>query len=265
MTERVTSKDVYSADYADSWAGVAPFRHASGIWGRGRFIAYLSDQLSRGETVIDLGCGAGLATSYLCPLTGPDGEVKGYDSSQPLVDIAKDYETIFSNLTFEHVDVGKFLPDSNESVDWYVSFMLLQNLTIKEIDRMLEECKRCLRPSGALAFLTLHPNFFEEDWDLTFVRYDELSIRDWRENRQNDLRIEGWLESTDGSRKPAFAFPHSRADIVAKLVTHGLYITDEINVHIDVETAVKRFGPHAVRTAPSGPLFWMFKVEIDRE
>lgn len=252
--------DVYSEQYAANWAGAAPFEHASGIWGRGRLLQHTARIINRGDTVIDLGCGAGLATSFFSPIAGENGVVKGYDNSAPLIAYAKELECTFLNLSFEIVDVSCNFPDKDNSVDCFASFMLIQNLQITQIQKVFSECHRCLRRNGRLVFLTLHPNFFEEQWDLSFISYDNRKTEHWRQNQEPDVRIDGWLQTTKGTRKPVFAYPHKRKDIEAALLSTNMTLCNETEIYIDVATAIKKFGKESIVQLPTGPLFWILEA-----
>ena len=135
---------IYGPAEIEFWTGAAPFRHASGIWGRTALLDYLARQIESGDTVVDLGCGGGYVTTKLCKFVGARGRVLGLDSSAPLIAEATHLEKRVSKLSFSLADVTGKLPLSNESVDLFVSFMLLQNLQNAEIERMSEEIDRCL-------------------------------------------------------------------------------------------------------------------------
>ena len=50
---------------------------------------FISDSISKGSICIDLTCGNGLDTFFLCEITGESGEVYSFDLQQEAVDITK--------------------------------------------------------------------------------------------------------------------------------------------------------------------------------
>lgn len=255
--------DIYTTVEAPLWAGLAPFSHASGIWGRGKMIEYLADRIGNGETVVDLGCGAGLLTSYLCAMVGSNGEVKGYDGSIPLIAEAAKLEESFSNLSFKVIDVTAGLPDPVNSVDWLVSFMLIQNLSGEQLDQMFHRCNKSLKKDGQFVFLTLHPNFFQEDWTLSFVAYDQYRLRQWRSENHRNSRIDGKVYQPNGNSKPVFSFPFSKENIIELLSKNNMKIIDETELFVDKGKAERLFGSQENYKFPLGPLFWIFSSKCD--
>jgi len=102
-----------------------------------------------GQTVLDLGCGAGLDLLLAAEKTGPDGRVIGVDMTPRMLEQARKNVVAagFTNIellqgTIEH------LPVADASVDWVISNCVI-NLS-PEKDKVFAELFRVLRPGGQL-------------------------------------------------------------------------------------------------------------------
>lgn len=71
--------------YADLYDRIAT---APGV-SRWRRAAAASLDLSRGDVVVEFGCGSGANLPHLCEQVGPEGEVVGVDFTKPLLDRAR--------------------------------------------------------------------------------------------------------------------------------------------------------------------------------
>jgi arsenite methyltransferase len=124
-------------DYA---LGVAnPLRHAG---------------IEPGETILDLGCGAGIDTILAARRTGPAGRVIGLDFLPAMVErtAAAAAEAELDNVqTLEAPMEAIPLPD--DSVDRIISNAVLSLSPRKA--RTLAECARVLRPAGKLCIADL--------------------------------------------------------------------------------------------------------------
>ena len=104
--------------------------------------------LKPGETVLDLGCGAGLDLLLASEAVGPDGHVIGVDMTDEMLDAAKE------NLKGrDHILLVKGyledLPLEEESVDVVISNCVI-NLS-PDKGKVLSEAWRVLRPGGRLS------------------------------------------------------------------------------------------------------------------
>jgi SAM-dependent methyltransferase len=114
-------------------------------------VTYAHDRaaLQPGETVLDLGCGAGLDALIAAREVGPAGRVLGVDYSAPMVALARDNARAagVANLRVEHASIEE-LPCVAESVD-VVQANGVFNLS-PEKERAVAEAWRVLRPGGRL-------------------------------------------------------------------------------------------------------------------
>lgn len=123
-------------DAADAFAGVAcPVPHAA---------------LQRGETVLDLGCGAGLDSLYAAQQVGPTGHVIGIDFAPAMVARARASAAAagLAAVIDSRVGDGAALPLANASVDAVVVNGIFNLNPAK--DALLSEVVRVLKPDGQL-------------------------------------------------------------------------------------------------------------------
>jgi SAM-dependent methyltransferase len=63
---------------------------------------------TRGEHILDIGCGGGVTSAALAAATGPDGQVLGADISGVILDVAKARYTHVTNLNFTAADAAHY-------------------------------------------------------------------------------------------------------------------------------------------------------------
>ncbi len=119
-------------------------RHSLGC---GNPLAYV--ELKDGDTVLDLGSGAGIDILLAADRVGPNGQVIGVDMTDEM--IAKAHENIAAAGVI-NVEVRKGLieglPVEDESIDWVISNCVI-NLS-PEKDRVFGEIARVLKPGGRM-------------------------------------------------------------------------------------------------------------------
>lgn len=102
-----------------------------------------------GETVLDLGSGAGVDCFLAAAKVGPKGRVIGVDMTPKMVERARENarQGGYGNVEFRHGTIEK-LPAEDESVDLIISNCVI-NLS-PEKQRVFEEAYRVLAPGGRL-------------------------------------------------------------------------------------------------------------------
>lgn len=105
------------------------------------------EELKNGETVLDVGCGAGTDLLIAGRRVGSQGRVIGIDMTDPMVELAR---KAAHNAGLANIDVRKgdatALPLDNDSADVVISNGVL-NL-VPEKERAFAEIVRVLRPGG---------------------------------------------------------------------------------------------------------------------
>jgi len=106
--------------------------------------------LRPGETVLDLGCGAGIDTLLAARAVGPTGHVIGLDMTPEMVDRSR-RNAASGGLANVEIRQGQIerIPLEDASVDVVVSNGVLNLSTRKS--RVLAESIRVLRPGGRVA------------------------------------------------------------------------------------------------------------------
>lgn len=110
--------------------------------------------LRPGETVADLGCGAGVDVMLAAAQVAPTGRVVGVDFLAEMVERARGFaaEARVDNATF-HQGEMEALPLADDSVDVVISNGAI-NLSARK-SRVLAEAHRVLRPGGRLCVTDL--------------------------------------------------------------------------------------------------------------
>jgi SAM-dependent methyltransferase len=135
------------ADYAREALSELPGDAVAYSMGCGDPLAF--GDVQPGDTVLDLGSGAGIDLLLAARRVGPEGRVIGVDMTDVMIEKAR------SNIAasgFENVEVRKGLiedlPVETASVDWVISNCVI-NLS-PEKDRVFADIARVLKPGGRI-------------------------------------------------------------------------------------------------------------------
>ena len=136
-----------SLGYADEWLSTIPdvvWESAAGVGN-----PFSVSPVQKGQTVIDLGCGAGADACVAALLVGAEGRVIGIDYTPAMISKARGNAMVsgFENLEFYEADMTS-LPVANAYADVVISNGAINISADKE--RVLAEAYRILRPSGRL-------------------------------------------------------------------------------------------------------------------
>ncbi len=109
--------------------------------------------LGPGDTVVDLGCGAGLEVCIAAEAVGPEGRVVGIDMLDEMLELAEESSReVAARLGYHNIELNKgfleSLPMEDGSADVVLSNCVI-NLT-EDKRRTFEEIRRVLRPGGRL-------------------------------------------------------------------------------------------------------------------
>jgi SAM-dependent methyltransferase len=114
--------------------------------------------LSSGDSVLDVGCGAGQTLLQLAERVGAEGQVIGVDLAPLLLEIAKRRTEPFSQVRLIHAD-AQTLDFPSESMD--AVFSRFGVMSFSDPVAAFSNFRRILKPSGTLAFScwrSLHEN-----------------------------------------------------------------------------------------------------------
>lgn len=139
----VFSEGLYAADELDG----VPLSAALATLGCGNPTALA--ELNEGETVLDLGSGAGLDVIISARRVGPTGHAYGVDLTDEMLSLAwrNAAEAGVENVTFLRGEMES-LPFPDETVDVVISNCAINLAADKP--RVLSEMKRVLRPGGRI-------------------------------------------------------------------------------------------------------------------
>jgi len=106
--------------------------------------------IKAGETVVDLGSGAGFDAFIVSRIVGPKGQVIGIDLSDDMLKLAKRNAAIadYQNTTFKKGDIEE-LPLEDNISDHVISNCVI-NLSTRK-DKVYKEAYRVLKPGGRIS------------------------------------------------------------------------------------------------------------------
>jgi arsenite methyltransferase len=134
-------------EYADEWLIGIPEASIESFAGTGN--PFSLGELSVGERVVDVGCGAGIDSLIAAKMVGPEGRVIGVDMTPSMLEKARQAakETGLANVEFRE-GYAETLPVEDSWADVVISNGVLNLMPDKVA--ALEEMSRVLKPGGRL-------------------------------------------------------------------------------------------------------------------
>jgi arsenite methyltransferase len=133
--------------YSKNELDEVPDEAASSSFGCGNPLAFAG--VEEGQTVVDLGSGAGLDLLLAAGSVGPSGKVIGIDMTDAMIETARaNIERAGATNVEVRKGIIEDMPVDDDSVDWVISNCVI-NLS-PEKDRVFSEIHRVLRPGGTM-------------------------------------------------------------------------------------------------------------------
>jgi len=131
------------------------------------------------KKVLDLGCGGGFVSEELARR---GAQVVGVDPAQSLVDVARQHAQESSLHIDYRVGTGEAIPAPDASFDAVVCVDVLEH--VADLDRVLSEVHRVLKPGGLFLYDTINKTFFSFLWMILVLEWIAGRIprgtHDWR-------------------------------------------------------------------------------------
>ncbi len=141
------------ANYDTSAMEAVPDEAVEASFGCGNPVAFA--EVAEGQTVLDLGCGAGLDLILAAERVGAGGQVIGVDASEEMLQMARDHLARADVKAMVNLRQGQIenLPVDSNSVDWVISNCVVNLSTDKP--RVFREIHRVLKPGGTAVIADL--------------------------------------------------------------------------------------------------------------
>lgn len=135
------------ADYSEKELIKLPENITENSFGCGNPLAF--SKVQHGQTVLDLGCGAGLDLLLAAKLVGDEGRVIGVDMTDDMLQKAQQN---IDNSEYNNIELRKGrienLPIESNSINWVISNCVINLSTGK--DEIFSEIVRVLKPGGEI-------------------------------------------------------------------------------------------------------------------
>ncbi|MEE9352503.1 MAG: methyltransferase domain-containing protein [Thiotrichaceae bacterium] len=135
------------ADYSEKELMELPANISEHSFGCGNPLAF--SKVQKGQTVLDLGCGAGLDLLLAAKVVGSEGRVIGVDMTDDMLKKAQQNidASEYSNIELKKGKIEN-LPVKSNSIDWVISNCVI-NLSAEK-EQAFSEIVRVLKPEGEI-------------------------------------------------------------------------------------------------------------------
>ncbi|PZO55514.1 MAG: hypothetical protein DCF16_02875 [Alphaproteobacteria bacterium] len=161
MTDRPSQKEYWSGKVGDEWASRARGIDAM-LWPMTEQ-ALVDAALQAGESVLDIGCGAGATSLEIARRVSPGGKVVGVDISPQLLAVARERGAGLT-IDFREADAGS--AELGHRFD--AAFSRFGVMFFEEPTRAFTHIRTQMKPGGRLVFICWRP-MAENGWATTPV------------------------------------------------------------------------------------------------
>jgi SAM-dependent methyltransferase len=133
------------ADYSETELSNLPPGVEKYSFGCGNPLAF--SDVQPGQTVLDLGCGAGLDLLLAVERVGEKGKVIGLDINDDMIALAKKRTSAFNNVEVRKGEIES-MPVESHSIDWVISNCVINLSPSKQ--QVFQEISRVLKPNGRI-------------------------------------------------------------------------------------------------------------------
>ena len=183
----------------------------------------------KGETIVDLGSGAGIDVFLSANKVGGSGKVIGIDLTEEMLEKAKKNakENGYTNVEFRKGDIEKRIPIDDNSVDLVISNCVI-NLTTNKVDTFKEIYRILKQGQGRMVISDLITD--------KEVSKDSVDSEKWCSCIDGALTKENYLESI---RKAGFQNP--------EILEEKLYTQEESDNKVDDKRSISSVVIKAVK------------------
>lgn len=134
----------------------------------GRYQAFIQQatrqmDIRQGEAILDLGSGTARNICLMLEDLRHSGRVVGVDSSQDMIEQARQRCRAYPQVTFLHRRIEERLPFHDEFDKVVISFAL-HSLEDEDKERVIANVRRALKPSGTLWILDFNEFDLDRQW-----------------------------------------------------------------------------------------------------
>lgn len=199
-----------------------------------------------GQKILDLGCGDGRFSRILAR---QGAQVIGVDLCQAFIDYANANKAVPERETYQLCDVHDLSSIPAVSIDQVVSYVTL--VEFADLDGVMAEVARVLKPGGRCVICNLHPIILADDHALKDAIQDKtlLDISHYFNERKTIFEIYG---------AQITSYHRTLSTYIQTFMRHGLSLTD-LQEPRATELQIQEYG--GIGDADKLPIFIVYVLE----